>query len=207
MARGQAYLDEFVEIRVEKVKEEQRIEEGMERGEEVVEERVETVGEVEEVGEKFEESRKSKKMNIIADLKDPEHKSRCPYCDEWVGRLHGGALYLYVKRGRLFALADMDHVYDNCKHGLIENIKFLYRMMVDLKARGYRVFAVGKAYDDDLYAWVYGGGRDTEYEGLKVLVFDAPKTAEDFKKFSYGLQMVSLSVVDEALKGMGVDGE
>lgn len=207
MVRGQAYLDEFVEIRVEKVKEEERVEEGMERGEEVVEEGVEAIEEVEEVGEEFKESRKSKKMNIIADLKDPEHKSRCPYCDEWVGRLHGGALYLYVKRGRLFALADMDHVYDDCKHGLIENIKFLYRMMVDLKARGYRVFAVGKAYDDDLYAWVYGGGRDTEYEGLKVLVFDAPKTAEDFKKFSYGLQMVSLSVVDEALKGMGVDGE
>ena len=75
----QSYLDEFVEIKVEKrEKGEERIEEGMGRGGEVVEERVEVVEEVEEV----EESRKSKKMNIIADLKDPEHKSRCPYCDE-----------------------------------------------------------------------------------------------------------------------------
>ena len=112
-----------------------------------------------------------------------------------------------MKRGMLFALADMDHVYDNCKHRLIENIRFLYQMMVDLKAKGYKVFAVGKAYDDDLYAWVYGGGRDQEYDGLRIAVFKAPKTAEDFERFSYGLQMVSLSVVDEALKGMGVDGE
>jgi len=39
---------------------------------------------------------------------------------------------------------------------------------------------------------------------LKVLVFDAPEMAEDFKKFSYGFQVVSLSVVEEALKGMRV---
>jgi len=73
------------------------------------------------------------KANIIADLKDPEHKSRCPYCDEWVGRLHGGSIYLYMKDGGLIALVDMDHVYDNCKHGLVENIRFLYRMMTYLK--------------------------------------------------------------------------
>jgi len=128
-------------------------------------------------------------------------------CDEWVRKLHGGSIYLYVKNGRLTALADMDHVYDNCKHGLVENIRFLYRMIADLKARGFKVFAVGKAYDDDLYAWIYGGGRDLKYDGLKVAVCKAPETAEDFERFSYGLQMVSLSVVDEALKGMGVDGE
>ena len=95
------------------------------------------------------------------------------------------------RRGMLFALADMDHVYDGCKHGLIENIRFLYRMMADLRAKGLRVFAVGKAYDDDLYAWVYGGGRDLEYQGMKVVVFEASKTVEDFRKFSYGLQSVS----------------
>jgi len=59
---------------------------------------------------------------------------------------------------------------------------------------------VGKAYDDDLYAWVDGGGRDLEYEGLRVSVFDAPETVEDFERFSYGLEVVSLSVVEEALK-------
>ena len=200
MARGQAFLDQFVEIETEKKEKE----EGVEKVEAITEDE----GRVEEEAiTKVEEVQKSKKMNVVADVKNPEHKSRCPYCDEWVGRLHGGALYLYVKRGRLFALADMDHVYNDCKHGLVENIKFLYRMMADLKARGLKVFAVGKAYDDDLYAWVYGGGRDQEYDGLRIAVFKAPKTAEDFERFSYGLQMVSLSVVDEALKGMGVDGE
>jgi len=106
-----------------------------------------------------------------------------------------------VKRGRLFALADMDHVYDDYKHGLIENIRFLYRMMADLRARGLEVFAVGKAYDDDLYAWLYDKSRgELGYDGLKVVVFKAPETVEDFERFSYGLQMVSLSIVDEALK-------
>ena len=200
MARGQAYLDEFVEIKVEKrEKGEERVEEGMGRGGEVVRERVKVVEEVEGVEE-------SKEIHVIADLKDPEHRSRCRYCGEWVGRLHGGALHLYVKRGRLFALADMDHVYDNCKHGLIENIRFLYRLMVDLQARGYRVFAVGKAYDDDLYAWVYGGGRDIEYGGLRVAVCKAPETVEDFeKKISYGLEVVSLSVIEEALKEIRIE--
>jgi len=69
------------------------------------------------VEERVEEVKKSEKMNIIADVKDPEHRSRCPYCDEWVGRLHGGALYLYIKSDRLLALADIDHVYEDCKHG------------------------------------------------------------------------------------------
>jgi len=192
----QSYLDEFVEIKVEKKeKEEERV------GGEVVEERVEVVEEVEEV----EESRRSGKMNVVADVKDPEHKSRCPYCGEWVGRLHGGSIYLYVKGDRLFALADMDHVYKNYRRGLIENIRFLYRMMADLWAKGYKVFAVGKAYDDGLYAWVDGGGRDAEYDGLKVAVFKAPETVEDFERFSYGLQMVSLSVIEEALKRMKIE--
>ena len=30
--------------------------------------------------------------------------------------------------------------------GLVENIRFLYQMMVDLRARGLEVFAVGRAY-------------------------------------------------------------
>ena len=149
--------------------------------------------------EEFKESRKSEKVNVIADIKDPEHKSRYPYCGEWVGRLHGGSIYLYVKRSRLFALADMDHVFGRCRIGLVENIRFLYRMMNYLKARGYKVFAVGKAYDDDLYAWVYGGGRDLEYDGLKVVVFKAPETVEDFERFSYGFQMVRDETLEEAL--------
>jgi len=39
---------------------------------------------------------------------------------------------------------------------------------------------------------------------LKVMVFKAPESVKASEKFSYGLQMVSLSVVDEALKGLRV---
>ena len=187
-------LDEFMEIETEKKeKEEER------RGEVV--EKVEAITKADGV-------KKSEKMHIIADLKDPEHESRCPYCDEWMGRLHAGALYLYTKHGEIYALADMDHVYEDCKHGLIENIKFLYRMMVDLRARGLKVFAVGKAYDDDLYVWLYDRSRgELEYQGMKVIVFEAPKTVEDFRKFSYGLQTVSPNLVMKALKGESLTRE
>ena len=112
-----------------------------------------------------EESKRSEKIGIIADPKDPEHKSRCPYYGEWVDRLHGGSIYLYIKMGRLFALADMDHICKDCKHGLIENIRFLYRMIIDLRMKRLKVFAVGKAYDDDLYAYVIDGGRDIKCDG------------------------------------------
>jgi len=40
-----------------------------------------------------------------------------------------------------------------------------------------------------------------------VVVFKAPPTVEDFERFSYGLQAVSPSVVDEALRDLGVEGE
>jgi len=120
MARGQALLDEFVEIGVEKG-----------RGEKI--EGVE--GAVEEGAEA---ASRPKGKGVMADVKDPRRESRCPYCDEWVGRLHSGAIYLYIKHGRICALADMDHVFDRCEHGLIENIRFLYGMMMGLRARGLR---------------------------------------------------------------------
>jgi len=93
-------------------------------------------------------ARKSEKMKIIADVKDPKHKSRRPYCDEWIRKLHGGS-----------------------------------------KGEGLKRFAVGKVYDDDLYAlyaWAYGGGRDLEYQGIKVVVFKAPETTEDFENSATG---------------------
>ena len=121
MTGGQAVLDEFIDVRIEKKEEERRgeaVEEGFER--------VEVITEVEESRADVEEAGKSERMCVISDVKDPRHESRCLYCDEWVGRLHGGAIYLYTKYGRLYALADMDHVFDRCKNGLIENIRFLY---------------------------------------------------------------------------------
>jgi len=101
----------------------------------------------------------------------------------------------------------MDHVFDRCEHGQVENIRFLYKMMAGLRARGFRVLAVGKAYDGDLYAWVYDdAGDDLEYDGLEVIVFRAPPTVEDFERLSYGLQEVSPSVVDEVLRDLGAEG-
>ena len=44
----------------------------------------------------------------------------------------------------------------------------------------------------------------TYTHGYMVVVFEAPETIEDFEKFSYDLQMVSLSIIEEALKGIWV---
>jgi hypothetical protein len=63
--------------------------------------------------------------------------------------LHAGSIFLYVRDGRLKALADIDHVYHKCRGGLIDNIGFLYSMMCKLKSKGYDVVVVGKAFDDD----------------------------------------------------------
>ena len=38
----------------------------------------------------------------------------------------------------------------------MENIRSLYRTMTHLKARRFKLFAVGRTYDDDLYAWASG---------------------------------------------------
>jgi len=179
---GQASLDEFMEIKVEK--------------KERIEEKVETV---EEARKRAAGSEKPERMNIVADIKDPRHESRCPYCDEWVGKLHAGSIYLYVKNGRLTALADMNHVYEKCRNGLVENLRLLYRMFVDLKRRGLKVMAVGKAYDDDLYAWLKDGGRDLEYDGLRVLVFEA-RSIEEFERTNRYMNSVDESLLREALR-------
>ena len=45
-------------------------------------------------------------------------------------------------------------------------------MMVDLRARRSKVFAVGKTYDNDLYAWLYEGSRgELDYWGMRAVVF------------------------------------
>ena len=45
--------------------------------------------------------------------------------------------------------------------------------------------------------------RDLEYEGLKVAVCKASERVDYFERFSYGLQMVSVSVIEETLKDVG----
>jgi len=81
----------------------------------------------------------------------------CEYCGlKGRGRytLHAGSIFLYVKDGKQKVLADIDHVYHKCREGLIDNIVFLYRMMCELKSKGYNVLVVGKSFDDDLYVYV-----------------------------------------------------
>jgi len=70
-----------------------------------------------------------------------EHASKlygCEYCS-LKGRerytLHPGSIFLYVKDGKLKALADIDHVHHKCREGLIDNIGFLYSMMCSLSLR------------------------------------------------------------------------
>jgi hypothetical protein len=65
----------------------------------------------------------------------PEYASEfhgCEYCslrDRGRYTLHAGSIFLYVKDGKLKALADIDHVYSKCSESLKEDIVFLYRMM------------------------------------------------------------------------------
>jgi hypothetical protein len=85
---------------------------------------------------------------------EPDTKpSKCNYCvlknvKKYI--LHPGSIFLYVKDGKLKALADINHVYHKCREGLIDNIVFLYRVMCELRSNGYNVLVVGKAFDDDL---------------------------------------------------------
>jgi hypothetical protein len=73
----------------------------------------------------------------------------CEYCGlKGRGRyiLHAGSIFLYVKDGKMKALADIDYVYYKCRDGLIDNIGFLYSMMCEFKSKGYDVVVViGKA--------------------------------------------------------------
>ena len=55
--------------------------------------------------------------------------------------------------------------------------------------RELKVFAVGKAYDDDLYAWLYEGSRsELECDGLKVAVFKAPRQLRASRSSAMGFR-------------------
>ena len=119
-------------------------------------------------------------------------------------RLHAGALYLYFKDGRWLARAD-DHVYHKCRKGLIDNLRLLKRLYDHLYTNGrpsrdgkLRLLGVGKAYDDDLYA--YGVGRfPEEFDGLKIKHLET-ETMEGFERLHYYMQPVPEEVVGEALE-------
>ena len=45
-------------------------------------------------------------------------------------------MYLRFKAGKLGVMAGVNHVFKYCRHGLIDNIEFLYPMLLDLRAKG-----------------------------------------------------------------------
>jgi hypothetical protein len=136
---------------------------------------------------------------------------RCEVCGEPSGpfafkrlRLHPGAVKLYCDNYlRWSARADME-VYNRCRKGLIENLRFLKMFYEEMlyyrgkpKAGEFTVVGVGKAYDDSLY--VYGIGRfPQEYEGFRVNYVEA-EDVEALEKFHSYLEPVPEDVIEEAL--------
>jgi hypothetical protein len=138
---------------------------------------------------------------------------RCEVCGEPSGpfafkrmRLHPGAVRLYRDNClRWSARADMDHVYNRCRKGLIENLKFLKMFYMEMlyyrgrpKGREFDLVGVGKAYDDTLY--VYGVGKfPQEYEGFRVNYVEAEDVGA-LEKFHSYLEPVPEDVLEEALR-------
>jgi hypothetical protein len=134
-------------------------------------------------------------------------------------KLHAGALWLYQDAsGNLKALADIDHVYHECEHGLMENIKALKKILGLLDERfGLKVFAVGKDYDDDLHIHVLNINEKTnvrliekEFEemGLEVYVTilkntDLDELVERFENDFKYMQAVGPDVLQRALGESG----
>jgi len=129
----------------------------------------------------------------------------CEYCrlrGRGKFKIHPGSVFVYFKDGRLKAIADIDHVYDKCREGLKENIRFLYRMLGDFKSRGFDAVVVGKAFDDDLYAYVRGDvkKRGIKYYGLHVGVTVISSSIEEFEKMNWYMQSVDGETIREAMK-------
>jgi ribosomal protein L12E/L44/L45/RPP1/RPP2 len=134
-------------------------------------------------------------------------------------KLHAGTLWLYRDAsGNLKALGDMDGVYRECEHGLMENIRALKKIFRLLEERlGLKVFAVGKDYDDVLHIHILNINEKTsvrlvekEFEemGLQAYVTplentDLTELVENFENhFSY-MPAVSPDVLQRALDESG----
>jgi ribosomal protein L12E/L44/L45/RPP1/RPP2 len=134
-------------------------------------------------------------------------------------KLHAGALWLYRDAsGNLKALGDMDGVYRECEHGLMENIRALKKIFRLLEERlGLKVFAVGKDYDDVLHIHILNVNEKTsvrlvekEFEemGLQAYVTplentDLTELVENFENhFSY-MPAVGPDVLQRALDESG----
>lgn len=115
---------------------------------------------------------------------------------------------LYRKNFEWSARADMDRVYNRCRKGLVENLKFLKRLYDDLHYYMYyrkrvgggrfEIIGVGKAYDDTIY--IYGVGRfPQEFEGFRVNYVEVEEV-EALERFHSHLELVPEDVIKEALR-------
>ena len=139
------------------------------------------------------------KDEIPADADDccPWGRGRCYGADN----LHAGSLYLYVKGGAFRAIADIDHVFRFCRRGLVEGLRFMLRLFRRLEAMGLEPVAVGKAFDDTLYAYVRSRRTDgwVEFEGMRVAVWSMESSVEEFEKRHHYMERVGEDVLAEAL--------
>jgi len=73
-------------------------------------------------------------------------------------------------------------------------------MLGDFKSRGFDAVIVGKAFDDDLYAWVKNGesSKKVEYEGFSILILRFVATLDEFEKMNWYMEMVDDDIVLEA---------
>jgi hypothetical protein len=134
-------------------------------------------------------------------------------------KLHAGTLWLYRDAsGNLKALGDMDGVYRECEHGLMENIRALKKIFRLLEEKlGLKVFAVGKDYDDVLHIHVLNINEKTsvrlvekEFEEMGLQAYVTPlentdhtELVENFENhFSY-MPAVSPDVLQRALDESG----
>jgi hypothetical protein len=85
--------------------------------------------------------------------------------------------------------------------GLIDNIGFLYRVMCELKSKGYDVVVVGKAFDDDLYVYFVDrvGEEKIVYNGLNVKVIGGFNNIDCFERANWYMQSVDEEVIVEAV--------
>ena len=73
-------------------------------------------------------------------------------------------------------------------------------MLGDFKSRGFDAVVVGKAFDDDLYAWVKNGesSKKVEYEGFSILL-SFVATLDGFEKMNWYMEMVDDDIVLESI--------
>jgi len=129
-------------------------------------------------------------------------------------RLHLGALILYKDgSGSFKALADIDHVYNECMKGLIDNIRAFKMIFDHFSSKEMNAYSVSKCFDDCIHVSILGDRDHLEYytiddgppeiRGLKVdvgtFVGSLAEAVENLEKHSWYMQAVSPDILQRAL--------